>query len=139
MRGLNGTGPAGMGTPANRDAASRMAVATGSSRPSRYRAEPGLDLGTSRERDLFLWFIAAMPFGRRISQSMARRMHRAAARHKLPYPERILAADTTAVCANRAPSGQGRSRVLADRVQECAAPRRAALALRCQGAGCRAA
>src|ERR1700760_3645545 len=38
-----------------------------------YLEELGLDLASGRKRDLFLWFLASLLFGQRISETLARR------------------------------------------------------------------
>jgi hypothetical protein len=57
-----------------------------------YSEELGLDLASGRERDLFLWFLASLLFGQRISEEIARNTYRAFVRHGLTSPQKILAA-----------------------------------------------
>jgi hypothetical protein len=44
------------------------------------------------ERDLFLWFLASLLFGQRISETIARHTFEAFVRHGLTTPQKILAA-----------------------------------------------
>jgi hypothetical protein len=55
-----------------------------------YSEELGLDLASGRERDLFLWFLASLLFGQRISETIARHTFAAFVRHGLTTPQRIL-------------------------------------------------
>ena len=57
-----------------------------------YSEELGLDLAGGDERDLFLWFLASLLFGQRISETIARRTFQAFLRHGLTSPQAILAA-----------------------------------------------
>jgi len=57
-----------------------------------YSEELGLDLASGRERDLFLWFLASLLFGQRISEVIARNTYHAFVRHGLTSPRKILAA-----------------------------------------------
>ncbi len=57
-----------------------------------YAEELGLDLASGREQDYFLWFLASLLFGGRISETIARRTYRSFCRHGLTSPRRILAA-----------------------------------------------
>ena len=57
-----------------------------------YSEELGLDLAASRERDLFLWFLASLLFGQRISETIARNTFHSFVRHGLTSPQKILAA-----------------------------------------------
>ena len=57
-----------------------------------YSEELGLDLAGGGERDLFLWFLASLLFGQRISETIATRTFHAFVRHGLTSPRRILAA-----------------------------------------------
>jgi endonuclease III len=57
-----------------------------------YSEELGLDLTLGRERDLFLWFLASLLFGQRISETIARNTYHAFVRHGLSSPRKILAA-----------------------------------------------
>ena len=57
-----------------------------------YSEELGLDLGSGREQDLFLWFLASLLFGQRISEVIARNTYHAFVRHRLTSPQKILAA-----------------------------------------------
>jgi hypothetical protein len=55
-----------------------------------YSEELGLDLAGGRERDLFLWFLASLLFGQRISETIARHTYQAFIRHGLTTPQKIL-------------------------------------------------
>ncbi len=55
-----------------------------------YSEELGLDLAGGRERDLFLWFLASLLFGQRISETIARHTYDSFVRHGLTSPRRIL-------------------------------------------------
>ena len=57
-----------------------------------YSEELGLDLESLHERDLFLWFLACLLFGHRISEDIARRTFHAFVAHRLTTPQKILAA-----------------------------------------------
>ncbi len=57
-----------------------------------YSEELGLDLGTRRESEYFLWFLASVLFGARISETIARNTFHAFQTHNLVTPRRILAA-----------------------------------------------
>jgi endonuclease III len=57
-----------------------------------YSEELGLDLASGRERDLFLWFLASLLFGQRISETIARHTFESFLRHRLDSPEKIIAA-----------------------------------------------
>jgi hypothetical protein len=57
-----------------------------------YSEELGLDLGRGGERDLFLWFLASLLFGQRISETIARHTYESFVRHGLTTPQRILEA-----------------------------------------------
>ncbi|MDA8247745.1 MAG: hypothetical protein M0Z28_01070, partial [Rhodospirillales bacterium] len=57
-----------------------------------YSEELGLDLASGNERDLFLWFLASLLFGQRISETIARQTFEAFRRHGLTSPQAILAA-----------------------------------------------
>ena len=57
-----------------------------------YSEELGLDLASGNERDLFLWFLASLLFGQRISETIARHTFEAFRRHGLTSPQAILAA-----------------------------------------------
>ncbi len=57
-----------------------------------YAEELGLDLASGRERDLFLWFLASLLFGQRISETIARRTFDSFLRHGLTSPQAITAA-----------------------------------------------
>lgn len=58
-----------------------------------YSEELGIDLSQSDSAKLFKWFIAALLFGARISETIAKRTYKAMERHRLLTPEKILAAD----------------------------------------------
>jgi len=57
-----------------------------------YSEELGIDLASGRERDLFLWFLASLLFGQRISETLARRTFQSFLRHGLDTPQAIIAA-----------------------------------------------
>ena len=57
-----------------------------------YSEELGLDLSSGREQDLFLWFLASLLFGQRISETIARNTYHSFVRHGLTSPGKILAA-----------------------------------------------
>ncbi|MBI5854148.1 MAG: hypothetical protein HZB35_02745 [Nitrospirae bacterium] len=58
--------------------------------PGRFSTELGLRLQKRRGQDLFLWFLAAILFGARISGSIAVHTHAEFVRRGLTSPERIL-------------------------------------------------
>ncbi len=55
-----------------------------------YSEELGLDLARGGERDLFLWFLASLLFGQRISETIARHTFESFVRHGLTTPQHIL-------------------------------------------------
>ncbi len=57
-----------------------------------YAEELGLDLASGNDRHYFLWFLASLLFGGRISEGIARRTYQSFCRHGLTTPRRILAA-----------------------------------------------
>jgi hypothetical protein len=57
-----------------------------------YSEELGIDLASGREQDLFLWFLASLLFGQRISEVIARNTYHSFVRHGLTSPHKILAA-----------------------------------------------
>ncbi len=57
-----------------------------------YSEELGIDLGSGRERELFLWFLASLLFGQRISEVIARNTYYSFVRHGLTSPQKIIAA-----------------------------------------------
>ena len=57
-----------------------------------YSEELGLDLRSGREQDLFLWFLASLLFGQRISETIARNTYHSFVRHGLTSPRKIIAA-----------------------------------------------
>jgi hypothetical protein len=57
-----------------------------------YSEELGIDLASGDERELFLWFLASLLFGQRISEEIARNTYRSFVRHGLTSPRKILAA-----------------------------------------------
>lgn len=57
-----------------------------------YSEELGLDLANRREQDLFLWFLASLLFGQRISEVIARHTYHSFVRHGLTSPRKIVAA-----------------------------------------------
>jgi endonuclease III len=58
--------------------------------PGRFSSELGLDLSTRRPRDLFLWFLAAILYGARISGSIVVKTHAEFVRRDLTSPDRIV-------------------------------------------------
>lgn len=58
--------------------------------PGRFSTELGLRLNSRRPNDLFLWFLAAILFGGRISGSIATRTHREFVKRGLVRPEHVL-------------------------------------------------
>ena len=57
-----------------------------------YSEELGLDLGSCREQDLFLWFLASLLFGQRISEVIAGNTYHSFVRRGLTTPQKIVAA-----------------------------------------------
>ena len=55
-----------------------------------YSEELGIDLAHGREADLFLWFVASILFGGRISGKIATNTYRALVRHGLTTPRKML-------------------------------------------------
>lgn len=58
--------------------------------PGRFSAELGLTLAPNRTNDLFLWFLAALLYGTRISGTIVAQTHREVVRRGLVTPEKIL-------------------------------------------------
>jgi endonuclease III len=58
--------------------------------PGRFSAELGLTLAPNRPNDLFLWFLAALLYGTRISGSIVAHTHTEFVRRGLVTPEKIL-------------------------------------------------
>jgi endonuclease III len=58
--------------------------------PGRFSSELGLALAPKRPNDLFLWFLAALLYGTRISGSIVARTHAEFTRRGLVTPEKIL-------------------------------------------------
>lgn len=58
--------------------------------PGRFSSELRLNLATHRRRDLFLWFLAAVLYGARISGSIVVRTHAEFVRRGLTSPQTIL-------------------------------------------------
>lgn len=58
--------------------------------PGRFSTELGLRLDRRRPNDLFLWFLAAIFFGGRISGTIATRTHKEFVKRGLVTPKRIL-------------------------------------------------
>lgn len=56
----------------------------------RFSAELGLTLASHRQQDLFLWFLASLLYGARISGSIAAHTHAEFVRRGLVTPEKIL-------------------------------------------------
>lgn len=57
--------------------------------PGCFSSELGLDLSTRRPRDLFLWFLAAILYGARISGSIVVETHAEFVRRDLTSPDRV--------------------------------------------------
>lgn len=55
-----------------------------------YSEELGLYLASGRERDLFLWFLASLLFGQRISEEIAIRTFHAFVERRLDSPRKII-------------------------------------------------
>jgi endonuclease III len=60
--------------------------------PGRFSSELGLTLAPNRPNDLFLWFLAALLYGTRISGSIVAHTHSEFVRQGLGTPEKILKA-----------------------------------------------
>lgn len=60
--------------------------------PGRFSLELGLNLSSRRRSDLFLWFLAALLYGARISGSIVARTHAEFIRRGLTSPEEIVKA-----------------------------------------------
>ncbi len=58
--------------------------------PGRFSSELGLVLSPRRPRDLFLWFVAAILYGARISGSIVVKTHAEFVRRNLTSPDRIV-------------------------------------------------
>lgn len=58
--------------------------------PGRFSTELGLTLARDRPRDLFLWFLAALLYGARISGTIAAHTHAEFVRRGLVTPEHII-------------------------------------------------
>jgi endonuclease III len=58
--------------------------------PGRFSSELGLQLSPRRPRDLFLWFLAAILYGARISGSTVVKTHAELVRRDLTSPDRIV-------------------------------------------------
>jgi endonuclease III len=58
--------------------------------PGRFSSELGLTLAPNRPNDLFLWFLAALLYGTRISGTIVARTHAEFTRRGLVTPEKIL-------------------------------------------------
>ena len=58
--------------------------------PGRFSSELGLNLSTRRPRDLFLWFLAALLYGARISGSIVVKTYAEFVRRDLTSPDRIV-------------------------------------------------
>jgi len=57
-----------------------------------YSEELGIHLEERSDREYFMWFLASVLFGARISETISKRTYRAFVRHHLTTPQRILAA-----------------------------------------------
>lgn len=55
-----------------------------------YSEELGIDLGAGDDRQYFLWWLASLLFGARITETVARNTYRAFLRHGLVTPRRII-------------------------------------------------
>lgn len=58
--------------------------------PGRFSTELGLTLGRDRPRDLFLWFLAALLYGTRISGTIVAHTHAEFVRRGLVGPEQLI-------------------------------------------------
>lgn len=58
--------------------------------PGRFSLELGLSISSRRRKDLFLWFLAAILYGTRISGSIVARTHAEFVRRGLTTPEQIV-------------------------------------------------
>jgi endonuclease III len=58
--------------------------------PGRFSSELGLNLSARHRKDLFLWFLAAILYGARISGAIVARTHEEFVRRGLTTPERIV-------------------------------------------------
>lgn len=58
--------------------------------PGRFSSELGLNLSARRQRELFLWFLAALLYGARISGSIVTKTHGEFVRRGLTSPEIIV-------------------------------------------------
>jgi len=58
--------------------------------PGRFSVELGLNLSSRRRKDLFLWFLAAILYGTRISGSIVAKTHAEFVRRGLTSPEQIV-------------------------------------------------
>jgi hypothetical protein len=58
--------------------------------PVRFSSELGLSLPARRQKDLFLWFLAAILYGARISGSIVAKTHAEFVRRGLTTPERVV-------------------------------------------------
>lgn len=58
--------------------------------PGRFSSELGLNLSARRPRDLFLWFLAALLYGTRISGSIVVKTHAEFIHRDLTSPDRIV-------------------------------------------------
>lgn len=57
-----------------------------------YSEELGIDLSSRKDNAYFLWFIASILFGARISETVAKNTYRAFVRHGLTRPQTIIQA-----------------------------------------------
>lgn len=55
-----------------------------------YSEELGIDLGSGRDTDYFLWFLASLLFGARISETIAGNTYRVFVEYGLTTPRKIL-------------------------------------------------
>lgn len=79
------------GQPGMMPARCRAVIRTLVSRvPGRFSSELGLNLPARRRRDLFLWFLAAILYGARISGATAARTYAEFVRRGLTSPEQIV-------------------------------------------------
>jgi len=60
--------------------------------PGRFSSELGLKLSARREKDVLLWFLAALLYGARISGSTVAKTHAEFVRRELTSPEAIVKA-----------------------------------------------
>jgi len=57
-----------------------------------YSEELGIDLASQKEGEIFLWFLASLLYGQRISEGIARNTYHSFVRHGLTTPRKIMEA-----------------------------------------------